>query len=664
MSELRSVSWPGWEIVGIIGRGSFGTVYRIQREVYGDLEEAALKVIVIPRSEDEVDYLRCSGLDDQSITQTFHQQVGDIAREYKLMAQMRDNPNIVHCDDFRDIQHDDGLGWDIYIKMELLTPLMKALDRVATEEQIIGLGKDLCNALVTCQAKNVIHRDIKPQNVFVSPSGQFKLGDFGIARTVERTTRATAGIGTYSYMAPEVEKNEPYGKSADIYSLGLLMYWLLNERRGPFMPLPPAVPKYGDEEKARNRRFDGEAIPAPKNGSDALKAIVLKACAYDPKERYQTAGEMLEALKMLADPATSTEENGKELSKLIPPLKEENDKKELAEVEETYRGCEDEKTDTTDEVVEKAVEETEPNEEKKVRKKWSPKQIGLLVVLLGLAMMIIGIWLFSQRRVTSVCAGYSNTMVVYADGTVRNYGAEKDYRNVTDWEDVVSVSMGSSHTVGLKADGTVVVNGLDIFGECGVIGWKDIIAISAYSAHTVGLKSDGTVVAVGKNSSGQCNVGNWQDIVAISATAELTVGLKSDGTVVVTNPNLSHYFDTEEWRDIVAISSGLNHVVGLRADGTAVSVVLSNNNDYGQSDVENWRGIIAISAGEYHTVGLKSDGTVVAVGKNWSGECNVSMLRNIVSISAGSCHTVGVMSNGKLVAVGSNFNGQCDFVDE
>lgn len=224
------------------------------------------------------------------------------------MAQLRENPNIVRCDDFRDIQHDDGLGWDIYIKMELLTPLMKCLDKVSSEEQIIQMGMDICNALIDCQKKSIIHRDIKPQNVFVSESGRFKLGDFGIARTIERTTHATAGIGTYSYMAPEVERNEPYGKTADIYSLGLMMYWLLNDRRGPFMPLPPAVPKYGDEEQARRRRFAGEQIPLPKNGSEKLKSIVLRACSFKPEDRFESAEECYFALDGLIEKHSAAHE--------------------------------------------------------------------------------------------------------------------------------------------------------------------------------------------------------------------------------------------------------------------------------------------------------------------------------------------------------------------
>ena len=107
--------------------------------------------------------------------------------------------------------------------------------------------------------------------------------------------------GTSKYMAPEVYNNQPYGTSADIYSLGLVLYWLLNERRLPFMPLPPEKPKVGEEEICKQRRFSGEQLPEPFNGSKELKRIVLKACAYNSVDRYQDATEMLNDLKKLGD---------------------------------------------------------------------------------------------------------------------------------------------------------------------------------------------------------------------------------------------------------------------------------------------------------------------------------------------------------------------------
>jgi serine/threonine protein kinase len=334
--------WPGWETVRLIGRGSFGGVYEIRRDVFGDTEKAALKVITIPENEREIEELRDEGYDDESITSTFQTHLKSIVAEYSLMRKLNGHTNVVNCDDVRYVQHENGIGWDIFIKMELLTPLKKALDKRVTEEQALRIGKDLCRALILCGKHNIIHRDIKPDNIFVSDGGDCKLGDFGIAKTMEKTSGGTK-IGTYDYMAPEVYQGKPYGRTADIYSLGMVLYWLLNERRTPFLPLPPKLPTVTEKEDARLRRFGGEALPAPAHGSEALKAIVLKALSFDPKARYQSAEELLQALEAVGaihespvdpgerrfapvgvgvrdDPKTATNTNG--LSRTPAPARE------------------------------------------------------------------------------------------------------------------------------------------------------------------------------------------------------------------------------------------------------------------------------------------------------------------------------------------------------
>ena len=298
MSEIKKELWPGWETVCLIGRGSFGAVYEIQRDVLGDIEKAALKVISIPQNDSDIEELYGDGYDDESITNTFKSHLKSIVAEYSLMRKMNGCSNVVNCDDVRYIQHDDGIGWDIFIKMELLTPLTKAVATDCAEATVIKIAKDMCTALELCKKHEIVHRDIKPQNIFVSANGDYKLGDFGIAKTVEKTMGGTK-IGTYKYMAPEVYHYQPYGQNTDIYSLGLVLYWLLNERRMPFMPLPPEKLKAGIEEQARNRRLSGETLPEPAHGSKALKRIVLKACAYDPKLRYQTATDMLHDIQTL-----------------------------------------------------------------------------------------------------------------------------------------------------------------------------------------------------------------------------------------------------------------------------------------------------------------------------------------------------------------------------
>jgi len=302
MGQQAGELWPGWQTVRLIGKGSFGAVYEIRREMMGLKESAALKMITIPGREDEVSSLRSDGMDEQSITSYFQECVQDILKEYGFMKEVRGHTNIVNCDDFRAIRHSDGIGWDIYIKMELLTALPDKLrDGPLPEQEVIALGKDICRALMVCKSKNIVHRDIKPQNIFVSADGDYKLGDFGISMISDHTTFASTA-GTYRYMAPEVYFNKPYGTKADLYSLGLVMYWLLNHRRGPFEPLPPKAVTKAALEKAKESRFLGEKLPSPATGSAQLHEIIRRACEFEAEDRYSGPQQMLQALEQMGQP--------------------------------------------------------------------------------------------------------------------------------------------------------------------------------------------------------------------------------------------------------------------------------------------------------------------------------------------------------------------------
>src|SRR5699024_9266757 len=128
--------------------------------------------------------------------------------------------NIVSCEDFKVVPHEDGIGGDIFLRMELLTPLRQILrEKTLSEEEIIKLGKDISRALILCERENITHRDIKPANIMVSRFGDYKLGDFGVSKVMDHATYATA-MGTPEYQAPEVVHMEKYDHRADIYSLG------------------------------------------------------------------------------------------------------------------------------------------------------------------------------------------------------------------------------------------------------------------------------------------------------------------------------------------------------------------------------------------------------------------------------------------------------------
>ena len=301
MEHTETITWPGWETVGVIGRGSFGTVYEIRRDMLGDIERAALKHISIPSSENEIESLMSEGLDAASITKTFRDQLNDIVEEYKLMRKLNDCPYVVRCDDVQSAQKEDGFGWDILIRMELLTPITRILSAQAEfpEEEVIRLGKDMSRALIRCEELHILHRDIKIQNIFMTDDGKYKLGDFGIAKAKERTSTGTARIGTYDYMAPEVYWGKRYDHRADIYSLGMVLYWLLNNRRMSFLPQTGEVPRLQEREPARMRRLNGEKLPPPANGSEELKHVVLKCCAWKPEDRYADANALLRDLLSL-----------------------------------------------------------------------------------------------------------------------------------------------------------------------------------------------------------------------------------------------------------------------------------------------------------------------------------------------------------------------------
>ena len=292
--------YDSWRVVRKIGSGSFGTVYEIERKDFGHVYKAALKVISVPQSEEEIEAVRSSGMTGESVTQYYRSVAAEIVKEFEIMSRLKGNTNIVSYEDHQVRPREDGIGWDIMIRMELLTPLNKYIsDHEFSRRDVIRLGIDLCQALERCQKFNIIHRDIKPGNIFVSDQGDFKLGDFGIARTAERTMAGMSKKGTYSYIAPEVYRGQPYGYSVDIYSLGLVMDRLLNRTRMPFMPPYPQPIRFQDQEQALVRRMSGRPLPMPCQDDTRLAEIVLKACSYDPEHRYSSPSMMRRDLQAI-----------------------------------------------------------------------------------------------------------------------------------------------------------------------------------------------------------------------------------------------------------------------------------------------------------------------------------------------------------------------------
>lgn len=294
VNEKIKAVWPEWEVVGRVGCGTYGDVYKAKRSGFVECD-AAIKLITIPKNEDEVEALG----DDEALIERARAEYESVARafsnEIRLLEVLKSAPNIVGIEDYSIRPSENGCGWNILIRMELLTSMDKVTS--ITEVEAVKLGMDICTALEACSLKNIIHRDVKPSNIFVTDFGTYKLGDFGISRVLEaNTTSLTMRSGTPRFMAPEVIRSMFYDARADIYSLGMVLYYLLNDCTSPFYPKAGVPLTLAERDEAELKRIRGEEFPMPEGVSSELAAVIRKACAADPDKRFADASQMKKAL--------------------------------------------------------------------------------------------------------------------------------------------------------------------------------------------------------------------------------------------------------------------------------------------------------------------------------------------------------------------------------
>jgi serine/threonine protein kinase len=291
--------WGKWHIDDLIGEGSFGKVFRISHQEYAQTYVSAVKMISIPTEAQFKKAKSVIGADGRTLRNYFHEMVQSLINEVNILYSLSGNSNILGYHDHKIIEQQGKVGWDILIRMEYVKPLSKYLsEKRLTMGEIISLGIDICTALDICLKHDIIHRDIKDENIFINDDGIFKLGDFGIATKLLPMGGWNASMGgTPNYMAPEVYHGEKYNAAVDIYSLGMLMYRLLNHGRFPYIPHYPDPIRIVDKEVALDLRMSGMPLSMPDQAGRALGKIILKACSHDPKDRYESPMAMKTSLE-------------------------------------------------------------------------------------------------------------------------------------------------------------------------------------------------------------------------------------------------------------------------------------------------------------------------------------------------------------------------------
>ena len=221
----------------------------------------------------------------------------------------------------------------LFIIRQNLPDLASALkEKDMTEDEVLDFGLQMSDILQKLESRNIFHGNLKPENIYITPNGRYLLGGFTDFESV---------IDDLSCISPEIKENKQPDFTTDIYSVGLMMYAMCNNKAIPFEG------EGTERSKAIEKRFEGQAVTAPANGNEKLKSVIVIACQPENKNRWKNAGNLKNALSAIKAEAAPKEEPKEEI---IAPASTEFDGNVFEEYvyddfEETEAAPEQEKSD-------------------------------------------------------------------------------------------------------------------------------------------------------------------------------------------------------------------------------------------------------------------------------------------------------------------------------
>lgn len=372
-----------WFIDKKLSEGRSSVFYRVYRENESGTEFSGLKAIRFPRTEADFNRVMQSGkysTPEQYLTAL----ESELRKNMEKMMGLRANANIVRFDNYMIVRELNC--FHVIILMEMLKPLSEYLtESMTTSKEIAKMGCDLALALEGFRKQGIMHREIKPENIFVDDIGTYKLGDFGISN-VGQLGDALEQMS--NYLAPEVLYATGIDSCSDIYSLGILMYKLTNNNRVPFLPEYPNPISVDDRKRAFERRMSGERLVKPAKADLELSKIIFKAAAYRIEERYQTPEQLENDLNRYLFGA-----NDPDATRIIPTVTAPKEYKAAGPNDIYFDKAMPEKTTYTsqdrarDEY--KNVFDDSEEEEIKTSKKWYVLIAALIIVLAVVVLFVV-----------------------------------------------------------------------------------------------------------------------------------------------------------------------------------------------------------------------------------------------------------------------------------
>lgn len=367
-----------YQIIRSIGEGGMANVY-LAHDMILD-RDVAVKI------------LRGDLADDEKFVRRFQREA--------IAASSLSHPNIV---EMYDVGEDNGKYYIVmeYVEGKTLKSLIKKRGALTLPE-VIDIMQQLTSAISCAHDSNIIHRDIKPQNVLIKEDGIVKITDFGIAMALNSNelTQTNSVMGSVHYLPPEQANGKGATLKSDIYSLGIVMFELLTGK----------LPFRGENAVEIAIKQMKNQIPSVcsinENIPQSVENVILKACAKNPKNRYNTVKEMY------ADIETCLDEDRLEEKRYVYPYSETE---EIEDTKEVKTIKEVEKQETTE------LDEIEENEEKK-----SNKVIIILGIVIAAIILIgaIALIVFSKtHKVKEITVpDVSNLSVAQAEATLKNLG--------------------------------------------------------------------------------------------------------------------------------------------------------------------------------------------------------------------------------------------------
>ena len=324
MSEPRIVSpmLDGFTLGQSISDHSGVTCYPAMRE---DSEKRYIvKKISLPASQVQVEALLLTGVfrDAEAVRSYYEDLAHGVQREIQTLNSLAEQRGFVPCDGSQIEPMEEGVGYEVYMLSRYRMTLERYMHRnPMTHLSALNLGIDLCAAMAVAREAGWLYADLKPENVYLFGDQEYRVGDVGFVAMDSLKYASLPDRYRSAYTAPEVaDAYSSLNATMDTYALGLVLYQVYNLGRLPF----------SDEESRKawlEKLANGEPMVPPVGADEEMGAIITKACAYAPEDRWQSPAELGHAL------ISYMQRNGAEDIPITAPEEPEPEEEEIAETQ-------------------------------------------------------------------------------------------------------------------------------------------------------------------------------------------------------------------------------------------------------------------------------------------------------------------------------------------